>query len=75
MMVDESNEYVLRLKLIITVKTLCDYDDSNRKMSNKKLNKKTQRNRNRQTFSQKSKRKLIQVLTQTLCSTFIKINR
>ena len=30
MMVDESNEYVLRLKLIITVKTLCDYDDSNR---------------------------------------------
>ena len=75
MMIDESNKHVLKLKLIITVKTLCDYDGSNRQMSNKKLNKKTQRNRNRQTFRQKSKRKLIKVLTQTLCSTLITINR
>ena len=74
-MMHESNEYVLKSKLIKTVTTLCDYDDSKRLMSNKKLNGKTQRNRNRQTFRQKSKRALIQVLTRILCSTFIKINR
>lgn len=74
-MMHESNEYVLKSKLIKTVTTLCDYDDSKRLMSNKKLNEKTQRNRNRQTFRQKSKRKLIKVVTQTLCSTFITINR
>ena len=44
-------------------------------MSNKKLNKKTQENRNWQTFRQKSKRTLIQVLKEALFSTVIKINR
>lgn len=74
-MMHESNEYVLKSKLIKTVTTLCDYDDSKRLMSNKKLNEKTQRNRNRQTFRQKSKRTLIQVLKEALFSTVIKINR
>ena len=42
-------------KLVITVKTLSNYNDRSR-VAARQTNKLTQRNRNRQTFRQKNKR-------------------
>ena len=48
-MIDETNGYIIKSKLTMTVKTLSKYNDQSR-LACKKTKKNTQRHRNWQTF-------------------------
>ena len=62
-MIDENEDYVVKSKLTITVKTFTKYNDKNR-VAAKQTNKQIQRHRKQQNMRQKNKKTYLKIDTE-----------